>query len=298
MVRKSSYNWCQSFDVFRPTPSPHSHESPSFGTMGEGGKRARDLILRQFESVPRFRSVPQWLSQTIRALRAPDLLIFFLKKPFRSSGMAQYGPIYLIGPFQAAQPSPGGTSPIPHLSLQTAMKRPPAPSRTSQARAQSPPPHLRPAPRCGLKASLGDPLPRAQREGAGQRGSLTAPRPRAGVSEQLGAFKATPRPEGRGCSPAAGFSSGLALGLGARRSSGAGCGKVPALQADQSPASAPRGSAPRSPRRSLGRRGSAASPTPGAADSPLPPLPPKPLTQRGRAPSPSQPGGLRRPSGL
>lgn len=61
MVRKSSHNWCQSFDVCRPTPSPHSHESPSFGTMGEGGEKKRDteLVLKRSQPVlPRRSAVP------------------------------------------------------------------------------------------------------------------------------------------------------------------------------------------------------------------------------------------------
>lgn len=176
--------------------------------MGEGGKRARDLILRQFESVPRFRSVPQWLSQTITALGASDLFNFFPQN--RSTPREGRN----TDPSTSAAPS----QPDPHLSLQTAASG----GRRLPQQLPSPPPPPKPAPRCGLKASLGHLLPRAEREGAGHSGSLTAPGPRAGVSEGLGASRAAPRPEGRGCSPAAVFPSGSALGLGTRRSCGGG----------------------------------------------------------------------------
>lgn len=112
--------------------------------------------------------------------------------------------------------------PPPSRTLTSAFKRRQAAAAGSLSSSPAPPPPPKPAPRCGLKASLGHLLPRAEREGAGHSGSLTAPGPRAGVSEGLGASRAAPRPEGRGCSPAAVFPSGSALGLGTRRSCGGG----------------------------------------------------------------------------
>lgn len=43
------------------------------------GEPEKGLVCRQFESMPPFRSVLQWLSRTITALKVPDLYFFFQK---------------------------------------------------------------------------------------------------------------------------------------------------------------------------------------------------------------------------
>lgn len=85
---------------FQTYPQPTLSWESFIWDNGGGGKWEKELILRQFESMPLLRSVPQWLSRTITASQSTRFFIFFFFFPklLHSNRIVQYRPIYLTNP--------------------------------------------------------------------------------------------------------------------------------------------------------------------------------------------------------